>query len=322
MTEDCQRISNSVIDSLREVCPHGVSLNVDLSCVSRWQIGGSADCVVSPSSVTELLNVIRFLKKAETPFLLFGSTSNLLFDDKGLRAVAVQIGSRLGGVVKESNGFVAQAGLWVPWLSLFAAKCGYGGLEHICGIPGTIGGLVCMNGGSLRQSISEYLKEVQIINANGDLNWLPKSDCDFSYRKSRFQSSGEIVVAARFEFSKKEAPENIRPKMRAILKDRRLKFPTRKPNCGSVFKVHDELFKADGPPGAILDRLNFKGYRLGNAAVSEQHANFINNLGGATAEDVRCLARLMRDAVIRETGFVLEPEALFVSATGCIEPLI
>lgn len=315
-------IAPEVENYLRFICPDGVSRNVDLSKASRWKIGGIADCVVTPSSIEELIKVVTHLRHCSLPYVVVGATSNILFDDKGLDAAIIQIGPKFAGVSFNDGIVTANAGAWVPGLALAIARAGFSGVEHICGIPGTIGGLVCMNGGSQRKSIAECLLDVTVLTPEGVMRTLNKSECCFSYRSSRFQSSGEIIVSVRLQLSLLANPVDIRHRMLAILRDRRSKFPRKMPNCGSVFKANDEMYSIFGPPGSVLDRLGFKGRRKGGAQVSLEHANFINNAHCATAEDVRDLAREMQKSVQSETGFVIQPEAYFFAFNGDVQPLI
>ncbi|MBN8442864.1 MAG: UDP-N-acetylmuramate dehydrogenase [Thauera sp.] len=277
---------------------------------------------MSPATHDEVKKIVSFLNSRNLSFLAFGSTSNLLFSDQGLRAVAICIGPRMSGVEVDGDCFHVKGGTWVPSLARSVARAGYSGFEHVCGIPGTVGGLVMMNGGSLRRSASEYLVEILSVTATGETRITAKEDCGFGYRRSHFQDSGQIITGVTFRFEHRDLYSQIRRRMLTILSDRRAKFPQRMPNCGSVFKAHDEMYAQIGPPGAVLDKLGFKGRRIGGAQVSLEHANFINNVGGACASDVRRLAHEMKEAVFAETGYLIEPEACFVESCGRVRPLI
>jgi len=316
------RIRNDVVEEIERLAPGGVCRNVNLSKVSRWKIGGVADCVVSPSTHDEIKSIVQFLRAIDVPFLPFGATSNLLFSDKGLHAVGICIGHRLSGIEIDGANFHVKGGTWVPLLARKVGLAGFCGIEHVCGIPGTVAGLVVMNGGSLRQSISENLVEVTTITTLGETLITPKKDCGFAYRTSHFQTNNQIITGVNFHFERREQTSSIRRHMLKILADRRSKFPQKMPNCGSVFKVNDEMYSEIGPPGAVLDRLGFKGRQIGAAQVSKEHANFINNIGGASANDVKNLANEMREAVLLATGYTLVPEAYFVEPCGSVLPLI
>ena len=299
-----------------------VRTDVDLSAITRWRIGGRASLIVEPMTLDQLRSAVLVLRGEGHPFVVFGATTNLLFADDGLDVPALRIGPALSAVTVSVDSIVAQSGAFVPSVARRAAQVGFAGVEHICGIPGTIGGLVFMNGGSMRKSVGSHIDEVLTISTDGEWVKRRNADCDFRYRHSGFQDNGEIVACVRFVFPERADPAALRRMMLDIMATRRKKFPQKEPNCGSVFKVHDNMYPQYGPPGAVLDRLGFKGRRVGAAQVSFEHSNFINNTGGAIAEEVRFLADMMREAVLRDTGYMIEPEARFVHPDGRITPLI
>lgn len=315
-------LTASLLRDLRRIVPDGVCQDVDLAIWSRWRIGGPADCIVEPSSCDQLGEVVRLCRAQNIPYVILGETSNLLFADEGLRAVAIRVGKNISGVSRCGATFIVRAGTWVPAFARIIGAAGFSGVEHTIGIPGTVGGLVYMNGGSLRRSISECVVNVTYIDKAGAVLKIPKVACEFGYRKSRFQSEEVVISEIEFHFDSCRDRAMIRRDMLKILRDRRAKFPKKMPNCGSVFKADENLYREYGPPGLVLDQLGFKGRRLGGAQVSFEHANFINNIGGAKAADVRDLAKQMQMAVFDQTGYLIEPEALFVTSSGSMVPLI
>ncbi|TIX29674.1 MAG: FAD-binding protein, partial [Mesorhizobium sp.] len=209
-----------------------------------------------------------FLAAAGIRHVVIGATSNLLFADEGLRAVAVQIGNHFSNVVVSGTEITAGAGTWVPGLARRAMHAGLSGIEHTCGIPGTLGGLVCMNGGSQRRGIDEAIVEVTSVDTRGRLHRRNAAGCGFAYRRSLFQVNDEVVVNARLVLASGTARGEIRRRMLAIMGDRRRKFPHRTPNCGSVFVSNPAMYAQYGSPGAVIERLGFKGCRIGGAEVS------------------------------------------------------
>tara|TARA_Y100001968_G_C19399006_1_gene739969 strand:- start:480 stop:1106 length:627 start_codon:yes stop_codon:yes gene_type:complete len=195
-------------------------------------------------------------------------------------------------------------------------KAGLTGAEHMAGIPGTLGGLVCMNGGSQRKAVGLAVCEVTSVSRNGELIHREGDDCGFGYRQSVFQCNGEIIgeVVLRFEHSHDRA--EVRREILSILRSRRAKFPQKQPNCGSVFKSNPTMYAEVGPPGSIIEKLGFKGIRSGGAVVSETHANFIVNDGGASAVDVLNLIKIIKAAVQKQTGYELESEVRYVRPSG------
>ena len=192
-------------------------------------------------------------------------------------------------------------------------QMGLTGAEHVCGIPGTIGGLVCMNGGSQRKGIGSALVEAVTVDETGAIGIRRPEDCGFAYRRSVFQDNGEVVAAARLRFEPVEEAgrtrSEVRREMLRIMADRRRKFPQKEPNCGSVFKSNPAMYDDIGPPGAAIEKLGFKGRRIGGALCSPHHANFVVNTGAATAHDTLALITEIRDAVLASTGYEMEVEA-------------
>lgn len=313
------RLSDSAIGELEALCPGGLVRDVDLSAISWWRIGGRADFILRPSCTEELAGLLRWFHERQIRPVVIGQTTNLLFDDAGLRAPCLQIGHRMSGIALDGPYVQAQAGAWVPGLARRLMQAGLGGAEHTCGIPGTLGGLVCMNGGSQRKGIGSNILSVDSVDPSGTIRQRQAADCGFAYRTSVFQTNGEIITSACMRFEPRPRGE-IRSEMRAILADRRRKFPRKLPNCGSVFKSNPAMYDEIGPPGAAIERLGFKGRREGGALVSPQHANFIVNAGGATARDVLALIAEIGDAVEQATGHRMEAEACFVRADGLIHP--
>ena len=171
-----------MVDELRLVMPDRVAIDVDLSAISRWKIGGIAKCLVFPRSVDEVSAAIGILSRFETSYVVFGHTSNLLFSDAGLAAVGMQISDGLSDIRISDNLVICGAGAWVPKVARVCGSVGLHGIEHTCGIPGTIGGLTVMNGGSLRRSIGDHIVKVTSVDQDGCVIERASSECDFSYR--------------------------------------------------------------------------------------------------------------------------------------------
>ena len=245
-------------------------------------------------------------------FCIIGQGTNLLFDDAGYRGCVIRIGNGLSGVTVDRNRIIVEAGCWVPRLALVAARHGLAGLEHAIGIPASLGGLVCMNGGSQRKNIGELIETVTVLTPEGTLRTDSVSECGFGYRKSRYQDSGDIVLRATLRFERSRPYEEQRVEMLQILRERSRKFPRKLPSCGSVFKSSPELYEAYGPPGKIIEDLGFKGQVRGRIQVSSAHANFIVNLGDGSSRDVLALVREIHAAVLAKTGISMEPEFLYV----------
>lgn len=314
-------VSPKLLSQLQALCPNGVYANVDLAKVSRWRIGGIADCVVAPSSFHEVVAAVSLLREHGASLVVLGSTTNVLFSDEGLRAVGIHIGTRMSGMQITDEDVQCEAGMYVPRFARRVGQAGFKGAEHLSGIPGTLGGLICMNGGTQRRGIGENVVEVTAVNESGSLIKRDHTSCGFAYRTSAFQHNNDIILSARFRFPERDIPVAIRSRMLAVLRERRRKFPQKLPNCGSTFVSDPAMYAQLGPPGAVIERLGFKGAREGGAMVSPLHANFIINSGGATARDVLTLVRRIKDRVRSETGHLMRVEAKFVSPEGSVREL-
>lgn len=298
-----------------------VLLNEPLRNHGTWRIGGPADVLVEPQSLDQLARLRRFIHDRGLVSIVIGEGSNLLFDDAGLRGVCIKIGRALSARQISDCGIWAEAGVAIPKFARAVGLAGFTGLEHAVGIPGTLGGLVVMNGGSRRKSIGDTIARVDVMDKQGDVQSYDRAACGFVYRGSVFQDSDLIIVRVDFELRRGD-PKVVRREMLEILRDRKGKFPRRDaPNCGSVFVSGGELYEKCGPPGKVIESLGFKGMRIGDALCSPRHANFIVNAGHASSNDMMRLIRRIRDAVHASTGIWMNCEVRHVSPEGKIRPV-
>ncbi|RJY08732.1 UDP-N-acetylmuramate dehydrogenase [Aurantiacibacter aquimixticola] len=310
------RFDDGVIRQVERICPSGVMRNFDFASRSWWRIGGTAPLAARPRTRSDIVALRRFSQNVDLPTLVIGEMSNLLFADERVDALVLQLGAEFSRpTLVDATTVRIEAGAWVPGVARFLQQHGMSGLEHICGIPGTLGGLVMMNGGSLRRSIGEHVVTVTSVDANGDTIERTRDECDFAYRHSVFADLDEVIVDVTLRLEKGD-PVRMRQTMRDILRSRRLKFPRKLPNCGSVFKSNPACYAEFGPPGAMIERAGWKGMIRGGAQVSPLHANFIVNRGGAQAVDVLSLIGDIRQSVHDQTGHLLEPEIRYVDNDG------
>ncbi len=292
-----------------------VTFNEPLARHNSWRIGGTADLFVEPESPEQLAVLMKCCHEQALPLVVIGRGTNLLFDDRGVRGVVVKIGERMAAIRIDGSRVLAQGGAWVPRLARRCMLAGLSGLEHCIGIPGTIGGLVIMNGGSQRRGIGENIVGVTTVNRTGAVETFSRAACRFAYRQSALQGSGHVVAAVELSCPPGD-PAAIRRAMLLDLRARREKFPLKQPNCGSVFLSTEAMHASVGPPGKVIEDCGLKGLRHGRVEVSRQHANFIVNLGGATAHDVLELIETIRAEVRRRIGFDLRCEVRYVSPEG------
>jgi len=295
-----------------------VKFLVPLNSLSYWKIGGLAQCVLSPRSLNELQEAIRLCHSYPTiPKLVIGDCSNLLFDDSGFDGVLIKLGNELSNIAIKGTRVYCEAGAWVPEVAYRCYRSGLSGIEHICGIPGRIGGLVYMNGGSQRRGILENVEEVIAFDADGEKLEFHSGNLHHSYRQSPFQNKPITIASVTLSLVKSDV-STVRHAMKNILASRRKKFPRKLPNCGSVFLSNPKMYDVVGPPGFAIEQAGLKGLREGNAQISPLHANFIVNLGGAKSRDVLFLIARARNDVFKRTGFKMDCEVRYVTKDGDI----
>lgn len=296
-----------------------VRSGVELASLTRWKVGGRADLLVEPSDGEQVAAVLKLLHDAQAPYCVVGETSNLLFDSAGLRGALIRVSSRMSDILITGTKVKAEAGASVPQLARAAASESLAGIEHIVGIPGTIGGLVLMNGGSQRKGIGSHVEYVRYADPRGEISVVSPDECDFAYRSSSLQGRDGAIVEVGLRLAEGHADE-INGEMDAIVAARRARFPEDQPNCGSTFVSNPSMYSVIGPPGKAVEDAGLKGYRIGGAQISAMHANFINNIGGATSDDVLAVIGTMRSRVFERTGFLMEAEVRYVSPVGDMMP--
>ena len=274
---------------------------------TTWRIGGPADRLVQPESTEELQQAIQEAQKAGETYYVIGGGSNLLVSDEGIAGTVIQLGGSLTGLQISETSIIAEAGVPLPFLARKAAEHGLSGLEFAAGIPGSVGGAVVMNAGAYQGQISNVNEQVICCDASGHLITLHAADCGFAYRNSRFKNNRELVIVSVKMNLQPGRKEDILEQMQKNTASRNAKQPVEYPNAGSIFK---------NPPGdaagRLIELIGAKGWRQGDAKVSEKHSNFIVNIGSASCQDVLQLVDRVKQAVYQETGVLLEEEILFL----------
>lgn len=312
---------NAAIRDLGQLFRGAVRTNVLLREVTRWRVGGPADAIVSPRSVEELAQLRAWIYERQVPSIVIGATSNLLFSDEGLRAIAIHIGPKLAALTISDGLISAGPGVWVPGLARSAMLAGLTGIEHTCGIPGTLGGLVYMNGGSQRRGIGEHVLAVRTVCPSGKIRTRDQKACGFAYRSSAFQGVDEVISGVDLLLPPVADRKAQRKEMLGILRDRRMKFPKKLPNCGSVFVSNPAMYASYGPPGKVIEQAGFKGRRVGGMQVSDMHANFIVNLGEGRATEALELINQIRSKVKQNTGYEMAVEVRYVTPSGDVKQI-
>jgi UDP-N-acetylmuramate dehydrogenase len=308
-----------LVGLLEQIVPDGVRTGVDMATVSAWRIGGPADVVVEPDTAEQVARVLQLMSDRSEPLLIIGETTNLFFDSRGFHGVLLRIGPKLAAVSIDGKRVRAQAGARVPELVRGLAEAGLGGIAHAGGVPGTIGGLVLMNGGSQRKGIGTHVASVLVADSAGELQRLDAEALGFSYRRSRLQGADAVILDAELELEPGE-PEELLAEIDAIIASRAAKFPLDLPNGGSVFLSDPAMYEIVGPPGHAIETVGLKGLAEGGAQISPKHANFIVNVGGATDDDVLRLVATARNKVREATGFTMDCEVRHVGTDGVLRP--
>lgn len=292
------------IDMISDKIPNlELKKDVPMSRLTSFRIGGPVDCAAFPKTEEALSALLKLCNENEITPVILGAGTNVLAPDAGLRNLAIVLKDALEGMEQISDtGIRVMAGVTMSRAAVFAAGLNLGGLEFAHGIPGTVGGGVYMNAGAYGGEIKDVCTRVRIMDMAGNARWISREEAAFSYRHSAIEDNPWIVVAAEFELTPRPE-EEVWAKMKELIGKRRASQPLDLPSAGSAFKR-----PVGGYAAALIEQTGLKGFRVGGAAVSEKHAGFVVNLGGATAADVQELLKAVSDKVYDRTGIRLEPE--------------
>ena len=275
-----------------------------LAAHTSFRIGGPVRALAAPKDVTGLSKLCHLLKTHHISPLLLGNGTNILFPDEGLKDLFIISTENLTKMFLLPDGAIyAEAGVSLAKLASFAQQNGLAGLEFASGIPGTVGGGVRMNAGAYGGELKDAVESVVFyFLPDQGLYEMTNENCKFAYRSSIFQQMNAAILSAVFRLQPGDKAE-ISAKMRELNERRRDKQPLDMPSAGSAFKR-----PVGGYAAALIDQAGRKGFRTGGAAVSEKHAGFIVNRGGATAADVLRLIEIIQKRVLETSGILLEPE--------------
>ena len=290
---------HAVVSGLRGEVKFGASLRDYTS----FRIGGPADVLVIPADVEDLSRLVKQAHAAKVPVFVIGGT-NLLVRDQGIRGVVVSL-SRLKAIKDETDGVVyAEGGVGMPTLMRHAISLALSGLEWAAGIPGTVAGCVVMNAGTRLGEMKDAVKAVRVVDPQGRFIDSPASAIQFSYRRALLPRGIVVGVWLQLKPAQREKIERV---VKEYLRYRKNTQPLTLPNAGCVFKnpEHDTA-------GRLIEAAGLKGARVGDAQVSEKHANFVVNLGRASAADVIALIKKIGRTVEQRTGITLELELKIV----------
>lgn len=271
---------------------------------TTMKVGGSADVLVIPENIQDVINTLKFAKENGIPVTVIGNGSKLLVLDKGIRGIVIKFGSKFSNVQIDGEYITVDAGMTLPRLAIIAKDNSLSGLEFAAGIPGNVGGAVYMNAGAYGSEMSNVIEEVTYLDEDLNIKTITNIECNFAYRKSMFRETNKVILSAKLKLNsgnKKEIEELMKQNNEA----RRTKQPLEYPNAGSTFKRPEGYFV-----GKLIDDLGLKGYQIGDAQVSTKHSGFIVNKGKATAKDVTELINYIKKKVLEAYGVLLEEEII------------
>ena len=281
-----------------------VRFDCPMAQYTTFRVGGLAEALYETNDQEDLRQMVAYLNKEDIPYLVVGRGSNLLIKDEGVEGLAILLRGSLASVKQENKDGLtvfSGAGLHLADLLVYCRSSGLGGLEFLAGIPGTVGGAISMNAGAFGEEIGERVKEIHVVNTRGDVIVTNRSQLKFSYRALQIEKKSVIIGACLMV--DKDTEEIIAKRIADYMKRRKETQPLEYPSAGSVFK---------NPPndyaGRLIEQVGLKGTKIGGAIISEKHANYIINTGGAKAKDILELMSMAQEKVRKEIGIRLEPE--------------
>ena len=269
---------------------------------TTFRVGGPADLFVEIASGEELAAMRSICLAENIPFRILGRGSNMLVGDGGYRGVIFHMGDAFSGMSLEGNVITAEAGVTLSSLARFARDNSLTGLEFAAGIPGSLGGALVMNAGAYGGEMKDVVREIRIMDSQGNLRWIPAEEAQLTYRHSRLMEEDWVAMGARMELKAGDV-EAINATMADLAERRRSKQPLEHPSAGSTFKRPTGYFA-----GKLIQDAGLAGYRVGGACVSTKHCGFVVNDQHGTAADILQVCKDVAAEVKRQTGVEMELE--------------
>ena len=292
----------TVIQQLKDTCPHMTVLSDEpMKLHTSFKIGGNADVFVSVKNEDEVIRTLEVFKSLDIKYTVIGNGSNLLVSDEGIDGAVLCLGKEFSSVECEGNIIRASAGTLLSKIASVALENSLTGFEFASGIPGSLGGALVMNAGAYGGEMKDVVLSTRYIDKNGKICECEGDAHGFGYRRSRF-TGDDVILSSAIELKHGNRDE-IRTLMRELAEKRRDKQPVEFPSAGSAFKRPEGYFAAK-----LIDDAGLRGYRVGDAMVSEKHCGFIINAGEATFADVMAVIDHCREVVFEKEGVTLEPE--------------
>ena len=302
----CQK---EVFRNLFEALGHRLKQNEKLAPHTTFGIGGEADFFYVARKPEDLIKTVQITKELEILFFVLGKGSNLLVSDSGFKGLVIE--NKCHKIFLNDKKITCQSGALLDDLISLSCENSLSGLEFAAGIPGTVGGAVYGNAGAWGKTVGDLLSEAVILNSQGRIEKVSKEYFEFGYRTSKLKETKDILLSATFELEKEEK-EKIKEEVKKNLEERRKRLPQKEKSAGCFFKnIVDHGKKISA--GFLLEQVDAKKIKEGDAAVFKKHANILINLGDAKAEDVRKLASLLKRKVKEKFDINLEEEVVYLS---------
>jgi UDP-N-acetylmuramate dehydrogenase len=287
------------LTDIQKILRGNIFVNEPMAKHTWMKVGGPADFYIEPLDKADCISIIKYFHENNYSWMVLGRGSNVLISDDGIRGAVINVEIALSEIKLAEKLIIADAGVRLTKFVDFCIQNGFRGVEMLAGIPGTVGGAVVMNAGAYGGEISDHLIEVEVIR-NGIVDKLKKAEGHFTYRHSDLSS--DVVLSASFQLPNGDKVQLASKRHELILR-RNETQPLDFPNLGSMFKNPPNTFAAK-----LIEQAELKGKRIGDAQVSEKHANFIINLGDAKATDIMRLIDLVKRTVYQNSGVMLELE--------------
>ena len=292
---------------IRKMLTSVMTFDEPLAKHTTFGIGGPAACMVLPETREELSILLKYAYQEKISATFIGSGSNILVWDKGFDGIVISLKKSFKNLsIKQNSQIIVESGVMLGTMVKQAMAAEIGGLESLIGVPGTVGGALIMNAGAFGSEISKYFEAAKTMTIEGDIKSYKKGEIEFSYRHSTFPKN-EILLEATFQ-CKRGKPGDILKERKVASEGRKSNQPLKFRSAGSIFKNPSDTLAA----GYLIDKAGLKGTERGGAAISEKHANFIVNMGGATAADVLYLIKLAKKYVAKKFNINLELEVKLI----------
>jgi len=296
-------------ENIATIVDGNLMLNELMSKHTTFGIGGKVDCYIMPKTLNQLKEVLKYSSKNKINIFFMGSGSNLLVSDNGYDGIIISLKKTFKNLeILDNATIIVESGVMLGNMVKRATNVGIEGMESLVGVPGTVGGALYMNAGAYNHEISNYFNSAILLDKEGIEKTYTKKDVKFGYRYSSFPKD-EILIKAIFKYSKGDLDVITKNKKTASIK-RKTSQPLKYRSAGSIFKNPNK----DSSAGYFIDKSGLKGLSIGDAQISEKHANFIINRGSAKAEDVMRLIKIAKEKVFEKFNLELELEIKLLGA--------